>query len=538
MSLKSKVRTLRKKVQAIGKPRRVVYTCLFGYSERFLDQRLQSDELTDFVCFTDDKDLRSDFWKIVVAPKTLLDPHRRAKGFKHRPHLFFPNHEYSLYIDNTVELISHPSVFFRQAIKRNSLFMMFAHPERNCVYDEAEVVKSLALDDAKVIDEQMDFYRHNGFKSNSGLHATTVMLRKHNDPVIKIAMSEWHDHFLRYSKRDQLSFDVIRSFFDLKVDTFDGSLANNGLFKWPVFIGHGRLPRNFDDDEYLRLNPDVREQEIHPRKHYLEHGMAEGRPYRNVAGSTAPSRTTFRVDPLDQRGRELQLSKSGQLNEPTYDMWESLLGEVEWTDIVDVGANYGEMLVRAKFPPSARVVAIEPNPRIYPLLRENLKNAGVDCDCLQIAVSNRVGMAELSVDLRWSGLSSLEVNKTNPSSEGETTMVPTMTLDDLFAGGDSLENRKFLLKIDVEGHEISVLEGMHRIMAECEDLAALVEVLHLDEDARSKILEKFDVAVFDLKSRTFRMVEPASLARLDQLFRDDSVYKNDVALTLKRKNHS
>ena len=117
MSLKSKVRTLRKKFQAIGKPRRVVYTCLFGYSERFLDQRFQSDELTDFVCFTDDEDLRSDFWQIVVAPKTLLDPHRRAKGFKHRPHLFFPNHEYSLYIDNTVELTSHPSIFLSKQLK-------------------------------------------------------------------------------------------------------------------------------------------------------------------------------------------------------------------------------------------------------------------------------------------------------------------------------------------------------------------------------------------------------------------------------------
>jgi hypothetical protein len=258
MSLKRRLRGVRKRLQAIGKPRRVVYTCLFGYSERFLDQKFERDALTDFVCFTDDEELKSDFWQVIVVPKTLLDPHRRAKGFKHRPHLFFPNHEYSLYIDNTVELTVSPSSFFKQTRIRDSSFMMFEHPDRNCVYDEAEVVKNLGIDDSELIDKQMDFYRGSNFQRQSGLHATTVMLRRHNDPIVKAAMSEWHDQVLRYSKRDQLSFDVVRHFFDLKVDPFAGSLVQNEFFKWPVFLGEGRLPRDFEENEYLRLNPDVR----------------------------------------------------------------------------------------------------------------------------------------------------------------------------------------------------------------------------------------------------------------------------------------
>lgn len=280
ISLKSKVRTIRKRLQNLGTPRRVVYTCLFGYSERFLDQKLEGDGRTDFVCFTDDEELRSDFWQMKVVPKTLLDPHRRSKGFKHRPHIFFPNHEFSLYIDNTVELTTSPSAFFKQLKTNNSFFMMFEHPERSCVYDEAEIVERYGFDDPDLIKNQMKFYESFNYQRMNGLHATTVMLRRHNDPKIKTAMNEWHDQVLRYSKRDQLSFDVVRHFHDLKVDKFAGSLVQNKYFKWPVVLGNERLPRDFEESEYLKLNPDVQDLCINPRKHYLVSGMAEGRRYR------------------------------------------------------------------------------------------------------------------------------------------------------------------------------------------------------------------------------------------------------------------
>jgi FkbM family methyltransferase len=505
---------------------------LFGHSEAFLDQSFNHDGVTDYVCFTDDPELHSDFWQIVVVPKTLLDPHRRSKGFKHRPHIFFPNHEASLYIDNTVELSCEPSSFFKQMSIKNSSFMMFKHPDRNCVYDEAEVVKNLCFDDPDIINKQMDHYRKKRYPSRNGLHATTVMLRKHNDPKIKIAMTEWHSQVLRYSKRDQLSFDVVRHLFDLKVDAFEGRLIQNELMKWPVVLGAGRLPRDFDEDEYLRLNPDIQELNVIPQKHYLQFGASEGRKYKAEVGSDNFSTKTFRVDPKDDRGRELQLSKNGQLNEPTYAMWEVLLREKSWSDIIDIGANYGEMLVRASFPPSAHVIAVEPNPRIFPLLRENLHNANVKGDCLAIAISNKTGLVELCTDLRWSGLSSLEKPENDDSFDKETVLVPAMTVDTLFNDED-LGGRTVLLKIDVEGHEISVLDGMRRVATQCGDLAILVEILHLDTSARALLLENFSVEVYNLPHGSLLKVEPSSIERLDALLQSDDIYKNDVVLRLK-----
>ncbi len=49
-----------------------------------------------------------------------------------------------------------------------------------------------------------------------------------------------------------------------------------------------RLPADFNPDDYLFLNPDVRKAGADPTKHYLDHGRAEGRPYKRVGASLRP----------------------------------------------------------------------------------------------------------------------------------------------------------------------------------------------------------------------------------------------------------
>ena len=83
--------------------RRVVYTCLFGHSELFNDFEYERDGI-DFICFTDDPELRSDFWKIELLPRKALDPARAAKKIKSLPHIYLAQYDHSLYIDNTVRL--------------------------------------------------------------------------------------------------------------------------------------------------------------------------------------------------------------------------------------------------------------------------------------------------------------------------------------------------------------------------------------------------------------------------------------------------
>ncbi|MBV8888923.1 MAG: hypothetical protein JO305_04575 [Alphaproteobacteria bacterium] len=52
-----------------------------------------------------------------------------------------------------------------------------------------------------------------------------------------------------------------------------------------------RLPAGFDAQAYLALNPDVRAAGVEPRKHYLRHGVIEGRQYKIEPHKIEPADT-------------------------------------------------------------------------------------------------------------------------------------------------------------------------------------------------------------------------------------------------------
>jgi Protein of unknown function (DUF616) len=254
----------------------VVYTCLFGFSEAFADYQYD-DDAVDYVCFTDDRTLRSSRWKFVHVDNKLLDPHRLSKTFKHLPHVYLGDYERSLYIDNTIKLKFNPSNIFSMF---SDALVLFRHPWRNCVYDEADAVIEAEYDDPVRINEQMLFYRTLGYPAHSGLNTSAFLLRNHHDPALRNVNVEWHRQVLKYSKRDQLSWNVCAWFHRFFFRSLDEDLMNNNLVAWPVVPGGIRLPRDFEDERYLSLHADVRAAAVDPRRHFLVHGIAEGRRYK------------------------------------------------------------------------------------------------------------------------------------------------------------------------------------------------------------------------------------------------------------------
>ena len=95
------------------------------------------------------------------------------------------------------------------------------------------------------------------------------------NPFLIQAMEQWEEQVLRYSLRDQLSFNFVawKNNFD-----FEYAKQNFENFFEPGIIKDKlRVPRDFKDEVYLKLHPDIK---MNPRKHYLHHGAAEGRRYK------------------------------------------------------------------------------------------------------------------------------------------------------------------------------------------------------------------------------------------------------------------
>jgi hypothetical protein len=134
----------------------------------------------------------------------------------------------------------------------------------------------MSLDDAFRVREQMSAYRRLGYPEKNGLAKGAFILRRHHDPTLRPIMETWFEQVLRYSKRDQLSLNPVMWSYDFEPCYVPLEFSDFELLEWPVIRGE-RLPRDFEDERYLRLNPDV---SVEPRKHFLNEGLIQGRSYK------------------------------------------------------------------------------------------------------------------------------------------------------------------------------------------------------------------------------------------------------------------
>ncbi|MGQ4275164.1 glycosyltransferase domain-containing protein [Terrihabitans sp. B22-R8] len=259
--------------------RRVVYTCMFGYSEAFADHETCDDGKTDYLCFTDDRSLTSTRWKFIFVDPVDLGPVRTAKMIKIMPHRFVGAYASSLYIDNTVQLIASPDEIWSHLRPDGSPLVCFHHPWWNCIYTEAEKIIELNYADPDVVNAQIGEYRAAGFPVEGGLSHNAILLRRHKDRRLRMISEAWWAQILRYSYRDQLSLPYVMWRQGFSADHFPGLSVDGNLVKWPVFSGP-RIPRGFNDEVYLALHEDVRTSGMNPREHYLKWGLAEGRRWQ------------------------------------------------------------------------------------------------------------------------------------------------------------------------------------------------------------------------------------------------------------------
>jgi FkbM family methyltransferase len=132
---------------------------------------------------------------------------------------------------------------------------------------------------------------------------------------------------------------------------------------------------------------------------------------------------------------------------------------------VDAGSNIGVHALRlAAARPEMDIVAFEPNPRLHALLQDNVRANGFrNVTAEPVALSDREGVAPLY--LSPSDMSA-SLEKGFESAHLGVVNVPVGSLDRYLADRGT-PNRRFLLKVDVEGHEPAVLAGAAATIRRC-----------------------------------------------------------------------
>ena len=212
-----------------------VYTAITNNKDTLKDRQVKGG--ADFICFTDNKNLKSNIWTMRPACSLFSDNNRNAKIHKILSHQYMKDYEYTIWIDANIYLEVEPEYLIEKYLADSDI-ALFKHFEgRKNIYDEAAVCIRHNLDNADLIKEQTFRYQKNGYKNDNGIFENTIILRK-NTPQVEKLNNYWWSEICRYSKRDQISFGYTIDKLKIKPAVMEGHIKDNKYFKRVAHDGH------------------------------------------------------------------------------------------------------------------------------------------------------------------------------------------------------------------------------------------------------------------------------------------------------------
>jgi FkbM family methyltransferase len=616
-----------------------VYTCLIGDYEELTEQATAACSKVPFICLTDNPHLESQSWSVrYVKPVFPADPVRSQRHMKILPHLYLADYQRSLYIDNTVQLTKPPEEFLDR-YQGDADFALPHHSFRESILDEFIEVARGNYDEPARIMEQLNHYL---------LDATDVLaqkpffsgilMRRHGSEAVRTMLETWASHVMRYSRRDQLSFNIalrMTGFIPkvLAIDTF-----RSDFHIWPVSVGRERNKGNRDaaksmmplaarvreleltlkeqrnslyesqkyrlevqsreairdkevtelqkklsefQNKVSELQAEIRQEErntlrIRAERDSITSSLSwkvtsplrklrdafvsltwKASAWREFAPLPRPAKASSSMEypttqadvapgtpaayalcgngrkiyviPEDLRAKKI-VEQHGDLNPISLKIWRELVAGSIWTHVIDIGANYGEMLVNIDIPAHVHVVAVEPNPKVASLLQRTLKEARLGAEVLKCAVSDTANPIRMTLDHTWSGLTRISGDPCLTDGHVlEHVEVPCITLDRLIEDLPPGHETKIAVKIDVEGHEVSVLASGLKQLSRVH-FASMIEIIHLSEDELAWLLSRFSLRLYDMRESILKEVEPREPSELKQMLKGGNFYRLDAVL--------
>lgn len=177
------------------------------------------------------------------------------------------------------------------------------------------------------------------------------------------------------------------------------------------------------------------------------------------------------------------------------------------TIAVDAGANIGYMtsIMQAKMGASGSIFAFEPHSLIYKTLERNIGRWSVSLSSRnttprKIGLSERTGSGVLISGDGFShnqGLSFIDVDGGGGAGDDCGQEIRLERLDDLFP-----RENIWLIKIDVEGHELSLLKGAKTLLSEGRIRNIIFEDWQPNPSPTMEFIQLHNYALFGL-GRTF-----------------------------------
>ena len=231
-------------------PKIAVITAIYGNYDNLKIQKINHKDKVDWYCFTDNKNISSDFWKIITTPYHIQnnrDTYKKyknnynninekkiynmmcAKYYKAKTHEIdiLSDYDYYIWIDGSIILRPNFISNIIDIIQKNDYpnLIQFKHSERDNIKDEVKL--SVTMDKYKTQDlqKQYDQYKKDGYPDSNGLFENTIIIKKKDDSINWL-FDEWWIHNLQYSYQDQISLPYLM----WKLRIFPDYIINENVF--------------------------------------------------------------------------------------------------------------------------------------------------------------------------------------------------------------------------------------------------------------------------------------------------------------------
>ncbi|CAH5352541.1 hypothetical protein AI2839V1_2999 [Enterobacter cloacae] len=182
----------------------VIYSVITGGYDKILPVN-NVDEQCDYYIISNEYIELPYPWKLLVPENRGFNNKDFNRYYKINPHTVFNEYKTSLYIDGNIAIVDKIYLWSEEQLV-DSGFAIFSHPERNNIIDEGKICSFIGTDFFWKINHQLSKYKKEGFDYKE-LFEANILLRKHNDPLIKELMSLWWSEYIndKNAKRDQLA---------------------------------------------------------------------------------------------------------------------------------------------------------------------------------------------------------------------------------------------------------------------------------------------------------------------------------------------
>ena len=218
--------------EARFKGKGILYSAITGGYDEIIEPEYVGD--LEYILLTDKapKGYKGK-WQIREIPNPdNLPANRFARYLKMHPYEFFPDYDWSVYIDGKQKIVGDFREYVRLFGKKSGM-ICFPHYDTNTLKAQADAIISNKKAPEQELIRQLENYKKRGYKDKGYMAETACIVRDHHDEKLKKVMDDWWKEIISYNhNRDQMSFDYV-----CWKNDYDYDLCNHLVYNNPWCIG-------------------------------------------------------------------------------------------------------------------------------------------------------------------------------------------------------------------------------------------------------------------------------------------------------------